>query len=80
MLSGIYGFLSEIPQLTSRRDAVQRRRRVEDREILSRFGNMWLAPSSARMQAAHEEFHRALVNEFGLATVNQPGSASVGRG
>jgi GT2 family glycosyltransferase len=72
MLSGIYGFLSEIPQLTSRRDAVQRRRRVEDREILSRFGDLWLAPSSARMQAAHEEFHRALVDEFGLATLNQP--------
>ena len=78
MLSGIYGFLSEIPQLTSRRDAVQRRRRVDDREILSRFGGLWLAPSSARMQAAHEEFHRALVDEFGLATVNQPGDKASG--
>ena len=73
MLSGIYGFLSEIPQLTARRDDLQRRRRVEDREILSRFGTMWLAPSGARVQSAHEEFHTALVDEFGLATLNQPG-------
>jgi GT2 family glycosyltransferase len=72
MLSGVYGFLSEIPQLASRRDAVQRRRRVQDHEILSRFGDLWLAPSSARMQAAHEEFHRALVDEFGLAALNKP--------
>jgi GT2 family glycosyltransferase len=79
MLSGIYGFLSEIPQLTLRRHALQRRRRAEDREILSRFGNMWLAPSSARMQAAHEEFHRALVDEFGLATLNQPGDIASGQ-
>ena len=73
MLSGIYGFLSEIPQLTQRRDAVQRRRRVEDREILRRFGDKWLAPGAALVHPAHEEFHTALVDEFGLATLNQPG-------
>ena len=73
MLSGIYGFLSEIPQLTQRRDAVQRRRRVEDREILRRFGDKWLAPGGALVHPAHEEFHTALVDEFGLATLNQPG-------
>jgi GT2 family glycosyltransferase len=76
MLSGIYGFLSEIPQLTARRNAMQRRRRVDDREILSRFGSMWLAGSGARIQAAHDEFHNALVEEFGLASVKQPPDAS----
>ena len=76
MLAGIYSFLSEIPQLTARRDAVQRRRRADDREILSRFGNMWLAPSGARLQAVHEEFHRLLVEEFRLAADNQPGGGS----
>ena len=80
VLSGIYGFLAEIPQLTPRRDAVQRRRRVEDREILSRFGDMWLASSRSRMQAAHDELHAALVDEFGLATLNQPGGKAAGHG
>jgi GT2 family glycosyltransferase len=72
MLSGIYGFLSEIPQLTARRIEVQHRRRVEDREILGRFGVMWLAPSTARLQAAHQELHATLVDEFGLGSLNQP--------
>jgi GT2 family glycosyltransferase len=72
MLSGIYGFLSEIPQLAVRRADLQRRRRVQDREILSQFGTMWLAPSAARVQAAHQEFQTALVDEFGLAALNQP--------
>jgi len=72
MLSGIYGFLSEIPQLAARRADLQGRRRVEDREILARFGAMWLAPSAARFQSAHDEFHTALVKEFGLAPLSQP--------
>jgi len=72
MLSGIYGFLSEIPQLAVRRDDLQHRRRVRDREILTQFGAMWLAPSAARVQAAHQEFQTALVDEFGLAALNQP--------
>ena len=78
MLSGVYGFLSEIPELSKRRHVVQRRRRVNDREILSRFGNLWLAPSGARLQAVHEELHRLLVEEFGLAGDTQPrgGAAS----
>ena len=72
MLSGIYGFLSELPHLAARRADLQSRRRVEDREILARFGGMWLAPSGARLQSAHDEFHRTLVDEFGLAALNQP--------
>jgi GT2 family glycosyltransferase len=73
ILSGVYAFLSEIPELTRRRHALQERRRVTDREILSRFGSMWLAPSGTRLQAAHEELHRLLVEEFGLAADVQAG-------
>ena len=84
MLSGIYGFLSEIPQLAARRADLQPRRRVTDREILGRFGAMWLAPSGARLQSAHSELHTALVDEFGLAALNQqpaaPGGAGRGTG
>jgi len=80
MLSGIYGFLSEIPQLAARRADLQRRRRVEDREILARFGALWLAPSGARLQSAHDEFHTALVDEFGLATLSQPPEGGQRRG
>jgi GT2 family glycosyltransferase len=76
MLSGIYGFLSEIPQLAARRADLQRRRRVTDREILARFGAQWLAPSAARLQSAHEEFHTALVDEFGLAAVSPAADAA----
>ena len=72
MLSGIYGFLSEIPRLAVRRADLQRRRRVEDREILRRFGTKWLAPSGARLQSAHQEFHTALVDEFGIAGLKPP--------
>jgi GT2 family glycosyltransferase len=79
MLSGIYGFLSEVPQLAARRADVQRRRRVSDREILGQFGTMWLSPSAARDQSAHDEFHRALVEEFGLASLSQPPAANASR-
>jgi GT2 family glycosyltransferase len=71
MLSGIYSFLSEIPELAARRADLQQRRLVNDREILGRFGVKWLAPSGARLQSAHEEFHAALIEEFGLAALNQ---------
>ncbi len=79
MLSGIYAFLSEIPQLASRRADLQRRRRVQDREIISRFGTQWLTPSGARLQSVHEEFHTALVDEFGLAALNQPPAENASR-
>lgn len=71
MLSGIYAFLSEIPQLTARRAHLQRRRRVQDREIIGRFGSQWLAPSGARLQSAHDEFHATLVDEFRLVTLSK---------
>jgi hypothetical protein len=79
MLSGIYGFLSDSPQLASRRADLQRRRRVADREILGRFGALWLAPSGARLQSAHDEFHSALVDEFGLAALSQAPAENASR-
>ena len=72
MLSGIYGFLSEIPQLVERRHAVQRQRRVEDGDILQRFGTHWLAPSGSRLQAEHHAMHNAIADEFGIAAISAP--------
>jgi GT2 family glycosyltransferase len=69
MLSGIYGFLSEIPKLIERRAKLQQRRRVEDRDVLSRFGTHWLAPTGARHPAEHEAMHAAIVDEFQIAAL-----------
>ena len=72
MLSGIYGFLSEIPQLVERRHEVQRQRRVEDGDILQRFGTHWLAPSGSRLQAEHHALHTAVAEAFGMAAISAP--------
>ena len=72
MLSGIYGFLSEIPQLVERRHEVQRQRRVEDGDILERFGTHWLAPSGSRLQAEHHAMHTAVAEAFGIAAISAP--------
>jgi len=71
MLSGIYGFLCEVPELVERRADLQRRRRVEDRDILERFGSHWLAPSPSRLQAEHQSMHRLIVDEFEIAAIRQ---------
>ena len=76
MLSGIYGFLSEIPQLVERRGELQRQRRVEDRDLLERFGTHWLAPSGSRLQAEHHAMHTAIADEFGIAALSPPRTAS----
>jgi GT2 family glycosyltransferase len=70
MLSGIYGFLSEIPQLVERRQELQRRRRVDDGDLLQRFGTHWLAPSGSRLQAEHHAMHTAIADELGIAALN----------
>ena len=49
ILSGIYGFLSDIPALTRRRQDVQRRRCVSDEEIVNSSGRTGL-PVPARFQ------------------------------
>ena len=72
MLSGIYGFLSEIPQLVERRRMLQRQRRVEDGDLLQRFGTHWLAPSGSRLQAEHHAMHTAITDAFGIAALSPP--------
>jgi hypothetical protein len=72
MLSGIYGFLSELPQLVERREELQRRRRVADHEVLERFGTHWLAPSGSRLQAEHQAMHEAIADEFEIGALRLP--------
>jgi GT2 family glycosyltransferase len=73
ILSGIYGFLSDIPALTRRRQDVQRRRCVSDEEIVSQFGSHWLQPVPARFPHEHHVLQRLLLVE-GLA-VNSFGNS-----
>jgi GT2 family glycosyltransferase len=72
ILSGIYGFLADLPRLAERRAALQERRLLNDDEILSRFGTHWLAPTPTRHQAEHEVLHDLLVAEFDVAAVVCP--------
>ncbi len=79
ILAGVYGFLSDLPNLTERRTELQRRRSASDQQVLGRFATHWLAPSPAHFQAEHNTHHAMLVDEFALATipesqtVNAPG-------
>ena len=68
-LAGIYSFLSEIPKLAERRVEIQRRRLVTDQDVISRFGDYWVAPSPSRCQGAHQALHSAIVEEFELAAL-----------
>ena len=70
MLSGIYGFLVDIPQLVRRRADLQRRRQKSDRDVLGSLGNQWVRPSSARLEREHRATHTALVAEFQIADLN----------
>lgn len=72
MLSGIYSFLTEIPQMAERRAEFQRRRRVKDHAIISQFGSHWLAASGSRFQAEHQALHSAIAEEFELAALARP--------
>jgi GT2 family glycosyltransferase len=71
-LAGVYAFLSDIPELVERRAQVQGRRRVEDRDVLGRFGTHWLDSSPARHHSLHREFHTLLAEEFALAALTRP--------
>jgi len=75
ILSGIYGFLSDIPALTKRRQDVQRRRCVSDEEIVRQFGSHWLQPVPARFQPEHDALQQVLLVE-GLA-VNSFGHSAL---
>ena len=71
MLSGIYGFLADLPALTQRRADVQRRRRTTDLEIVSRFGSHWSHPCHARFQHEHNQLLAMLIDEFALAEIDR---------
>jgi hypothetical protein len=80
MLSGIYAFLCELPDLVERRRDLQHRRRVDDRHLLGRFGSHWLASSGSRLQAEHQALHDVIVNEFKIAAIVDPREADDRRG
>jgi hypothetical protein len=71
MLSGIYGFLSDIPALARRRQDVQRRRGVTDGDIVRRFGSHWRQQCPARFQREHDELQLALIDELDLDAIGQ---------
>ncbi len=78
-LSGIYGFLADLPRLSARRAAIQERRRRSDAEILEPFSTHWLAPCGApnRNQLLHNALHETLVKLFAIARVVEPDGAGV---
>ena len=76
MLSGIYGFLADLPALTRRRSDVQRRRRSTDLETVSRFGSHWRQACPARFQGEHDELHAMLIDELALGEVESTAIAS----
>ncbi len=69
VLSGLYGFLAGLPELATRRQAIQARRQISDRDILDRFGSHWLQPSGSPHQREHNEVQRDLADYLGLALV-----------
>jgi GT2 family glycosyltransferase len=77
ILSGIYGFLVDLPRLAERRAALQERRLVSDYEILSRFGTHWLEPTPARHPAVHQALRDVLLAELDVAAVIRPPKSAV---
>ncbi len=78
VLSGLYGFLASLPELAERREAIQARRQVADRDILRRFGSHWLHPSGSPHQAEHNQAHQTLVDHFRLAFAEDRSSGKTG--
>jgi hypothetical protein len=77
VLSGIYGFLCDLPALTRRRADMQRRRLATDVQIVTRFGSYWCHQCPARHQVEHNELHAMLVGEFSLALADPGGRAKL---
>jgi len=67
VLSGIFAFLSDIPDVARRRAEIQGRRSVTDAEVLTKFGTHWLQTSPSPHQFEHDAFHEALAEHFRLA-------------
>jgi GT2 family glycosyltransferase len=66
-LSGIFSFLSDLPDLASRRSTIQNRRLLSDTDVLKKFGSHWLQPCPSPFQSEHDAVHAGLVKYFGLA-------------
>jgi hypothetical protein len=69
ILSGLYGFLSDLPALTRRRSEMQRRRRATDVDIVRRFGSHWRQQCPAPFQREHDELQATLVDELAIADI-----------
>jgi GT2 family glycosyltransferase len=66
ILSGVYGFLSDLPAVSRRRELVQRQRTVGDLDIAKRCGSYWTHPVPSRDQYEHDRLLATLVAEFAL--------------
>jgi GT2 family glycosyltransferase len=67
ILSGLFGFLDDLPALSLRRQELQKRRAVSDVELLKTFGHEWTMASGSVRPAEHHQRHRDLVEQFGVA-------------
>ena len=63
---GIRDFLDGLPELSTRRRALQARRRRTDAEIIGRFGEYWMSPVGSPQQEAHSHLQETLVNAFSV--------------
>ena len=72
VLAGVHGFLSDLPELSRRRAALQGRRQVTDRDILKRFGTHWLRPCPVRLQSEHTAMQSCLAGAFALNAFDLP--------
>ena len=69
ILSGVLGFLDDLPGLSLRRQELQKRRVLTDTEILAAFGNEWTSPCGSTRPEDHQARHYQLVKHFGLAEI-----------
>jgi hypothetical protein len=77
---GVYDFLQDLPELSSRRARFQAMRRRSDRQILSPFDIHWTSPPPAPHQALHEDVHYSLVQAFDIAEVVRGATAAAASG
>jgi GT2 family glycosyltransferase len=77
---GVYDFLQDLPELSTRRARFQAMRRRSDREILSPFDIHWTSPPPAPHQALYEDVHYSLVQAFDIAEVVRGATARAASG
>jgi GT2 family glycosyltransferase len=64
VLSGIHGFLLDLPALSMRRAQMQQRRRISDEEFISRFGSHWRIAALVPYQREYDELHAIITDEL----------------